>query len=264
MNKQPLTVIEQKTVLFYGDNLVAVLTEEEGEREVYVPIRPITELLGVTFAPQTRRINRDPVLSEVVKPVPIATEGGVQKMVSLPVDYISGFLFGINANRVSPEIRERLIRYQKDCYRVLNEAFREGRLTPSGGSFDELLKTESPSVQAYKLILALEKLARQQIMIESRIDDHELRLEQIEGVLGDSRRTITPAQATRISQAVKAVALELGKRSGRNEFGGVYGEFYRRFEITSYRELRSSDYETAIRFLTDWYLSITGESEIPF
>jgi hypothetical protein len=49
-----------------------------------------------------------------------------------------------------------------------------------------------------------------------------------------SDRFITAAQASRISQAVKAVAIALGKVSGRNEFDGVYGELYRRFEVTSY------------------------------
>ena len=33
-----------------------------------------------------------------------------------------------------------------------------------------------------------------------------------------------PEQASQISQAVKAVAMELSKQSGRNEYGGVYGE----------------------------------------
>ncbi|MCP5094319.1 MAG: hypothetical protein GY943_02070 [Chloroflexi bacterium] len=51
----------------------------------------------------------------------------------------------------------------------------------------------------------------------------------IEGQLGDTAHHITPEQAMQISQAVKAVAHELGKRSKRNEYGGVYGELYRRY-----------------------------------
>jgi hypothetical protein len=45
-------------------------------------------------------------------------------MLSLPLDYLNGWLFGINVNRVKAEIRERLIPYQKECYRVLAEAFK--------------------------------------------------------------------------------------------------------------------------------------------
>jgi hypothetical protein len=46
-------------------------------------------------------------------------------------------------------------------------------------------------------------------------------------------QAVTDDQASQISQAVKAVALALGKQSGRNEFGAVYGELYRKFGITS-------------------------------
>jgi hypothetical protein len=58
-------------------------------------------------------------------------------MVCLPLDYVSGFLFGLNATRVKPELRERVILYQRECYKVLAEAFNEGRLT-SEPTFNEL------------------------------------------------------------------------------------------------------------------------------
>jgi hypothetical protein len=57
-------------------------------------------------------------------------------------------------------------------------------------------------------------------------------LEKIESTLGDTGRLVTPDQARQISQAVKAVAIALGKKSGRNKFGGVFGELYRKFGIT--------------------------------
>lgn len=50
-------------------------------------------------------------------------KGGAQVMLCLPLDYINGFLFGINANRVEPELRERLITYQREYYQVLAAAF---------------------------------------------------------------------------------------------------------------------------------------------
>lgn len=103
-------------------------------------------------------------------------------------------------------------------------------------------------------------------MIEARLDsnkeqltDHEQRLEQIETQLGSSS-TITPDQATAISQAVKTVARALGKQTGRNEYGGVYGELYRRYRIPTYRELPVAKYDDAIKWLGDWLESLTGEN----
>jgi hypothetical protein len=184
-------------------------------------------------------------------------------MLSLPLKFVSGFLFGINPSRVKPEIKQRLIRYQRECYDVLHEAFQERRLT-ADPSFEELLQSDSPAVQAYRMALAMAQMARQQILLEGMVEGHEQRIEALEAKLGDTGRMISADQAMHISQAVKTIALALGARSGRNEFAGVYGELYRRFQIPSYRELPAARYDEALRFMTQWYASITGDTDIPF
>jgi len=262
--QKALTPIEQKQVEFYGDELTAVLGPDG---TVFVPVRPICRLLGVSWDGQRRRILRDPVLSDEVQGVVVTTTpGGRQEMSCLPLDYISGFLFGINANRVKAELKERVILYQRECYRVLSEAFVEGRLmaTPS---FDALLQTDSPAVQAYKTFSALTKLARNQILLEARLtgrlDEHEQRLDQLESTLGDPGRHVTPDQASQISQAVKAVAMKMSEKSGRNEYGGVYGEMYRKFGITGYKLLPAGKFKEAMAWLSDWYQGL-ADSESPF
>jgi hypothetical protein len=261
-----LVPIEQKEVEFYGDVIIAVRT---GDGSVHVPVRPVCDLLGVNWAAQYRRINRDAVLAEEMSSVEITAQEGermvARKMQCLPLDYISGFLFGINADRVKPALKERVVRYQRECYKVLAEAFQEGRLT-SEPSFDVLLSGDSPAAQAYKMAAAIMQMARQQLLLETQIEAHTIqlekhgqRLERIEDTLGDPKRAITPDQATEISQAVKAVAMELGKRSKRNEYGGVYGELYRRYRIPSYRELPAAKFEDAMGWLGEWLQSLTGE-----
>ncbi len=74
---------------------------------------------------------------------------------------------------------------------------------------------------------------------------------------------MTPEQASQISQAVKAVAIVYGKKTGRNEFGGVYGELYRKFGITSYKLLPAKQFKEAMQFLSEWYEQLTDES-LPF
>ena len=82
--------------------------------------------------------------------------------------------------------------------------------------------------------------------------------------MATQRDRLDSAQASSISQAVKAIALELGKRSGRNEFGGVWGELYRRFEIAGYREMPAARHSEAMNFLRDWYANIVGDQSVPF
>lgn len=265
-----LAVIEQKVVEFYGDEIVAVRIRDGA---VYVPVRPICDLLGVDWSSQRQRIARDPVLAEEIKPCVVVTTTQGQpdqrrEMLALPLDYISGFLFGINAARAKEEIRDRLIRYQRECYKVLAEAFQEGRLT-ADPVLDDLLRSDSEAVQAYRMLQALVKLARNQILLEAQLQthteqlaDHDQRLEDIEATLGDTGRLVTPDQASQISQAVKAVAIALGKKSGRNEFGAIYGELYRKFGITGYKQLPASKFQQAMNWLNEWRENIEGD--LPF
>lgn len=171
---------------------------------------------------QYRRISRDAVLAESVQGVAVTTTpsadgrgGGLQEMLCLPLKFLPGWLFGINADRVKSELREKIVRYQRECYDVLAEAFVEGRLT-ADPSFDDLLSSDTPAAQAYKMAAAIMKMARQQLMLEAQVDSHatqlaqhEQRLEEIESTLGDPRRFVTPDQAMQISQAVKTIATDL-------------------------------------------------------
>ncbi|MFQ5433672.1 MAG: phage antirepressor N-terminal domain-containing protein, partial [Anaerolineae bacterium] len=202
--------------------------------------------------------------------------GGAQTTNCLPIDYLNGWLFGINAKRVKDEVRDRLVLYQEKCYRVLADAFREGQLS-TDSDLDELLQvSESEAAQAYRMLQALVKLARNQVLMESqiteqsrRLDIHDRqlavyaeRLEEVESALGDTAHHVTPEQAMQISQAVKAVAHELGKRTKRNEYGGVYGELYRRYGINSYKALPKSKFDDALSWLNDWLQSLI--SNVPF
>jgi len=119
---------------------------------------------------------------------------------------------------------------------------------------------DSPEARAVRMAEAVLQLARNQLMMRSQIEDHGRRLEAIESQLGDPGRHVTPEQASRISQAVKAVALALSKASGRNEYGGVYGELYRRYEVPSYRELPAAKYDDVMAWLNEWLQSTSSNS----
>ena len=271
--EKALVPIEQKQVLFYEDEITAVLVELDDERQVYIPLRPICEYLGLDWSAQTRRIRRDPVLSKWARFVAVmatnpeeAQKGGNPNMLCLPLDYLNGFLFGVSATRVRPELQERVLLYQERCYKVLSEAFQEGRLTSDPG-FDDLLASDTPAAQAYKMAAAIMKMARQQLLLEAQLEthatqlvDHEQRLEEIEATLGDPGRFITPDQAMQISQAVKTIATEIEKRTKKNEYAAIYGQLYREFGITSYKLLPAHRFEEAMRFLTSWYEDLTGET----
>jgi hypothetical protein len=279
MADKALVPVVQKEVVFYEDVITAVLVQSDVRQEIFVPIRPICDYLGVDWSAQYRRTKRDAILGESVQGVAITTTpsadgrgGGLQEMMCLPLKYLPGWLFGITASRVKPELQGKILRYQRESYDVLWEAFQEGRLT-ADAAFDDLLSGDTPAAQAYKIAAAVMKMARQQLILEAQLEshaaqlgEHERRLEEIEATLGDPGQHITPDQAMQISQAVKTVAIALEKKTKKNEYGAVYGQLYREFGITSYKQLPANRFDRAMQWLTEWYRRVTGATgdDLPF
>ena len=268
-NETALVIAEQREIEFYGDAVIAVRMVDNS---VFVPVRPLCDLIGVRWNAQYERIQRDPILSTVSMSVrvtrtdidPSSRTPRNSDMLALPLDYLNGWLFGIQANRVKSEIKDTLLQYQKDCYRVLADAFLYDRITARPDSeIEELIRSGSPAAIAYQNALAVANLARHQLLLEKRLNSAETRINAIEARLSDPDRLLTTDQARRVADAVQTVAHALGERSGRNEYGGVYNELYRRFEIPDYRSLPSAKFEDCMTWLRTWYGSLTG-TETPF
>jgi hypothetical protein len=112
---------ELTTINFHGDELAAI--QQDGI--TYAPIKPICDILGLDWEAQRQRIERDEVLSTCACMIQVQIPHDDQRrdMVCLPDEMIHGWLFGVEVKRVRPELRERLILYKRECYRVLHQAF---------------------------------------------------------------------------------------------------------------------------------------------
>jgi len=255
MADKTLQSIEQKQVDFYGDELTAV---RANDGHIYVSVRHMSDALGLDRRGQVRRINRQDVLNEGYFMGDILSPKGRRKAGWLRVDLVPLFLTGLSTKSVKEEIRSKLERFQREAAKVLWEAFQERRLT-ADPTFDELMAQGSPEARAVRMAEAVLQLARSQLFMRAELDDHTQRLEAIEAQLGDPGRHVTPDQASQISQAVKAVALTWSKAAGTNQYAAVYGELYRRFGITSYKQLPARRFEEAMKFLTEWHNSLVAD-----
>lgn len=264
MSEKALQPIEQKIVTFYGDDLIAV---QIYDGTIYVPIRPLCDLMGLSWSGQRERIIRDTILSEMARGVRVTRtpdQGGEQEMTCLPLDALNGWLFGVNDKRVKDSVRESLLRYKRECYKVLADAFGRGAITVAPDSaIEEALANDPDLREAHTIATAILSLIRSQARTQVQVGDHEKRLQILEANTGDASRHISNEQAADISQAVKAIALELGKQSGKNEFAGVYGELYRRFKIPSYKMLPTAKYDEAMSFLRQWWETVSN-NDMPF
>jgi hypothetical protein len=92
-------VIEQKSIVFYEDEITAVVVDVDGEPSVYVPLLPICEYLGLDWSAQNRRVRRDEILNdESVILMLAAADGRTREMMCLPLDLLNGSLSRVYRN----------------------------------------------------------------------------------------------------------------------------------------------------------------------
>lgn len=270
-----LLPVEQKAVNFYDQEVMAVLVEQGERRQVYVPLRPICDSLGIDWSGQRQRILRDPVLSEALQPCVVVTPTqGEQpeqrrEVQCLPLDYLNGWLFGINANRVKAEIRDRLIRYQKECYKVLAEAFMPtGTMIRPAGEGDDAL------VQLHNMALVIAATTREMLAVRQLALDNQSRLDAardyIRGINQRLRvveqRTqagpLTEEQAREIQHRVNLIAHELTRRDpAQKHHPGVYEALRHETGATSYKAIPLRAYDAALSFLDEWLKAIEGAGQ---
>ncbi len=263
-DEHAIVPVREAQVEFYGDLLVAAQLADE---TILVPLRPLCVYLGVDWSSQAKRLRRDPVLGPAVRSVVImTTDRGERAMLSVPLPLLPGWLFGIQASRVRAELRDKIVRYQRECFEVLWNAFK-GEVVPTAAPPPADL---NPAEQALLLAEAVAALARQHLDLEQRhltmadylrpfvvqtrgqLAAHEERIGALELRLS-SGATISEAQAAEIAGAVKNVAMQLTTAGDANGFGRVWGDLYRRFRVTSYHNLPAARYTEALEWLQGWY-----------
>jgi hypothetical protein len=287
MTDEPKAVVptEEKTIVFYDDELQAVKLESG---EILVPVRRLCDNLGLSWAGQRERINRHEVLSEELKTVRVTRTvkeggrgGGQVDTLCLPLDKVPGWLFGIQAGRVKEVIRPKLIRYQRECFRVLWDAFKADVIPQIDPELAPPAAT--PAEQNLAHIEALYNLARQQVAFERAAErwlvHHDQRLDTVEDLTLDAHSridaleltiaagpTVTTAQAAAISGAVKALAAKLGEVEPEkgNPYGRVYGRLYRVFSVSSYKAIPLETFPAVMTWLADWWGDIAGDDPAPF
>lgn len=110
-------------VPFYGNEIIAV--EKNGKK--YVAMKPIAEALGVAWKNAYEIIRKDTVLSSVILVTGMTgADGKRYEMVCLPLEYLNGWLFKVQASRYRGERRKAIELYQRECYHALHSYWHNG------------------------------------------------------------------------------------------------------------------------------------------
>jgi hypothetical protein len=267
-----MTALVQRTVLFYDDELIAI--QDPDTSAIFVPLTRLCDNLGIARARQAQRIREHPVLQRGFTTLTFESGGGPQEAQCLRIDMIPLWLSGVNANRVKPAIRDKLIRYQTEVADVLWQAFKHDILPPS--QTQSMLPAESSGAAiAYEMATAIQHLARQQMELEQklggRMDTMARWGKQVDARLTNLELQLHPGnyipngQAAELSARVKALALLMTERGTKdNHYQGVFAELYRRFGVSSYKTVTREQYESVMAFLEEWRQAVlAGNLEPP-
>lgn len=118
-----MTSISTINVPFHGDNLYVV----NYNGQPYVPMKPIVEGMGLTWQSQFEKVKQR-LKSTITEIVIVAADGKERNMLCLALRKLAGWLHTISPNKVKPEVRDKVIRYQEECDDVLYEYWTTGEV----------------------------------------------------------------------------------------------------------------------------------------
>lgn len=107
------------TVDFHGDTLEAV---QDPDGTIWVSIKRISDILGIDAVTQTYKLKRKAWATTGQRPV-VAEDGKIRFVSVVDLDSLPGWLFTIDSMRVACGVRDKLIRYQRECAKVLADHF---------------------------------------------------------------------------------------------------------------------------------------------
>jgi hypothetical protein len=244
----PLGVVAvQATAVFDNAEITAVLAEDGS---IYASFPHLCRALGLDQESQLALIADHGALPEGLVNFPLVNGVRVVTTPCMRTNLIALWLAVVPAKRLKGEKQERIRRYQQRVADVLNRLFGP----PEAGS-----KTTAviPADEAYaegmaiaRMAMETAELAQQKAdAVEGRVTATEARLLALEARLMP-REQVSEEQAEQVSDLVKQAAIALSKKSGGgNFFGTVYGQLYRTFGITSYKNLTMAQYPKALAWL---------------
>lgn len=123
--------LTQMTVPFHNAELYIV----EFEGQPYTPMKPIVDGMGLSWTTQYRKLmtghahfEHTPNRWGVTKIV-IPTLGDLQEMLCIPLRKLFAWFNSISPNKVKPELRDTVIKYQEECDDVLWDYWTKGKAT---------------------------------------------------------------------------------------------------------------------------------------
>lgn len=154
-----IEAVNTTSLPFHGQHIVTAMAAGVA----YVAMKPVVEGIGLDWKTQYRKL-----LAQADKfgcgHMTMPSKGGLQQMLCLPLKKLNGWLFSINPAKVRDDIRDRLVRYQEECFTALHDYWTKGAAirkpettvddrTPLRGIVNRIMGKYGMTYQAvYKLV----------------------------------------------------------------------------------------------------------------
>lgn len=249
---------------FDGDQLIAVRLEGDG---MAIPVRMMCQVLGLDVTSQSERIQAHEVLSRGLRIVRVRQGGQLRSVVALLHRYIPFWLATISPHQVDPAAQPKLVRYQTELVDVLAALYGgDWQATPPTSADPAVATLQQALAQALtdlrltrEALLALQQQQEAQghQLVEQRehLDTHDSQIARVEGMIDGvlerfaTHTTITGPQQEVIGRSIRRLAVRYQKRTGKEIFGKLFGEFCLHFGTPKYGLLPSGKYEEAMAWI---------------
>lgn len=268
-----------REVMFEGDVLFVAMVGNTP----YVALRPIAEFLGLEWSAQFRRVQRDDVLVEEARLVAMAAADGRHRdMFSIPLEYLSGWLFGITSSKAAkPEYALKIKLYRRKCFRVLWQTVQTDLLPYADATIvdAEPQQRELAAVQ-YDELLGVTNLVREHLEIltgtvvpmNEKIDYMVRLLETLVGRQDETETKIaqidlrtqrlTPEHARIVAEFVEQMVHQTVKSQVPLDHYKIYGRMKHHFRTNSYKEVTDERFGEVMSYLRELLRQALGD-ELP-
>lgn len=228
-----LQVIEQKMVIVYGSEIIAVKTYDG---KINAGVRWICEGIGMTEGQrkgQIAKIQEDVVLSKGGRKIILPTNGGLQEVFCIELDFLPLWLAKINAGIIEDlELQERVVQYQLKAKDVLANAFIK----------------QVPSTIEDAVIYSMQELKA----VKQTQSEHGYEISKLKLVV-DNEVWVTEHQKSELRTAVNRRVINLKDDGYEAHYQAIYGALKRHFGVAKYDKIPRKDFETALKFVHGWY-----------
>ncbi|WP_065237114.1 phage antirepressor N-terminal domain-containing protein, partial [Gallibacterium genomosp. 3] len=127
------TQISTQTITFYDAELITLKVEDV----IYTAVKPIVDALGLSWGTQQRKLENSKDKFSCTHMKTTGSDGKTYEMLCMPIRKLNGWLFSINPEKVRPDLKDRVIKYQEECFEALYNYWFKGKAERTQTTVDD-------------------------------------------------------------------------------------------------------------------------------